>query len=156
MPKNTTNAAPASETIAESYVAVCAEVTPVVKDASNPYFNSEYATLAAIDAMLRPLLARHHLAVGGFARQLIDGTGAEWVTRLVHSSGAMMDFAIPFECADKKPQGYGSAITYFRRYGLAAAFGIVVVGDSCEDDGNRANGNSQKATAKPTASSDDF
>lgn len=126
-------------TLAAALVAAQGEFTPVTKDASNPFFNSEYATLLAVTAMLRPILAKHGLGYTSF--HCATEHGEEWVTRIIHESGETLDTAVPFSCADKKPQGFGSAITYFRRYGLQAAFGVVVVGDALDDDGNRANGN---------------
>lgn len=141
-------------TLAAALVAAQGEFTPVTKDASNPFFNSEYATLAAVTAMLSPILSRHGLGYTGFYRATEHGE--EWVTRIIHESGETLDTAVPFSCADKKPQGYGSAITYFRRYGLQAAFGVVVVGDALDDDGSRANGNKPKVAPKSDEPEVDF
>ena len=149
----TTNAVKAV-TLAAALVAAQGEFTAVAKDADNPFFKSEYATLLAVTAMLRPILAKHGLGYTGFHRATEHGE--EWVTRIIHESGETLDTAVPFFCADKKPQGYGSAITYFRRYGLQAAFGVVVVGDAIDDDGNRANGNSTKVAPKADEPEVDF
>jgi hypothetical protein len=62
-------------------------------------------------------------------------------TILTHTSGQWIqsELALPLLKAD--PQGVGSAITYGRRYGLAAIIGIVA---DVDDDGNAASGKSTK------------
>jgi hypothetical protein len=57
-------------------------------------------------------------------------------TRLLHASGEWMGTAITMNPQDGKPQSAGSAITYGRRYALAAMVGVV---SDDEDDGNAAS-----------------
>ena len=77
----TTNAVKAT-TLAAALVAAQGEFTAVAKDADNPFFKSEYATLLAVTAMLRPILAKHGLGYTGFPPATAHG--AEWVTRIIH------------------------------------------------------------------------
>ena len=102
-------------------------------DAVNPHFRSRYATLAAHIAAVRAPLAAQGISVVQSTR--IDVPGAVVVvTSLIHSSGEWLssELALP---SGATPQTYGSALTYARRYALAALCGIV--GDE-DDDANAA------------------
>lgn len=102
-------------------------------DAVNPHFRSRYATLAAHIAAVRAPLAAQGISVVQSTR--IDVPGAVVVvTSLIHSSGEWIssELALP---SGATPQTYGSALTYARRYALAALCGIV--GDE-DDDANAA------------------
>jgi hypothetical protein len=108
------------------------------KDATNPHFRSQYADLASCWEACRDALTKNGISVVQMGRySMEDEVVVE--TRLCHSSGEWMEgeLALPVTKADA--QGYGSALTYARRYGLCAAVGIAPV----DDDGNAA------AAAKP-------
>lgn len=110
----------------------------------NPHFKSKYADLAAIrDAVIGPL-AQQGIAVV----QLVgsDETGAFLSTRLIHSSGQWIESLHPLP-ATAKPQEFGSALTYARRYSLATICGIAAEED---DDANSA-GHEPMSTARPPA-----
>ena len=65
-----------------------------------------------------------------------DNTGVTVETVFVHESGEMMECGKLHVPASKQdPQGYGSALTYARRYSLMAAAGIAPE----DDDGNAAS-----------------
>jgi hypothetical protein len=69
-------------------------------------------------------------------------------TRLLHSSGEWMESDYPIKPVKPDPQGYGSAITYARRYCLMAVAGIAPE----DDDGNEAsrlNDRQEPASAQP-------
>ena len=112
----------------------------VQKDAKNPFFKSNYATLSAIVDMVRAPLAENGLA---FMQSICgDLTGrARMNTIVTHASGLFIISSIPFTNTATKPQEIGSAITYAKRYGLQAALGVVVADAEDDDDGNVANGN---------------
>ena len=57
------------------------------------------------------------------------------VTTLIHSSGEFMRSKFVVPCK-QDAQGYGSAVTYARRYALSALAGVAPE----EDDGNEASG----------------
>ena len=99
----------------------------------NPHFKSKYADLAAIREAVSGPLAQNGIAV----LQVIDSDdkGSFLVTRLVHSSGQWIESVHPLP-ATAKPQEFGSALTYARRYSLAAICGISAEED---DDANAAN-----------------
>lgn len=105
------------------------------KDSKNPHFNSKYADLAAIWAACRAPLATNGLSV--VQRVSTSGDGAVTVvTRLMHSSGEWIQDRCVFPVAQRTPQAYGSAVTYARRYALAALVGVAAE----DDDGNDASG----------------
>lgn len=108
------------------------------KDATNPHFRSKYADLASVWEACRDALTANGIAVV----QMTEPSGEQEVrviTALFHSSGEWVSgiLALPVTKADA--QGYGSALTYARRYALAAAVGVAPE----DDDGNAA------AAAKP-------
>lgn len=115
-------------------------------DAVNPHFRSRYATLAAHIAAVRAPLAAQGISVVQSTR--IDVPGAVVVvTSLIHASGEWIssELALP---SGATPQTYGSALTYARRYALAALCGIV--GDE-DDDANAATpqAKAKEAHVKP-------
>jgi hypothetical protein len=98
----------------------------------NPHFKSKYADLAEIRDTVTPALSKHGIAV-------VNGTdategGLHVVTRLIHKSGQWIESRFPI--AYDKPQTMGSAITYGKRYNLAAVANIAADED---DDANAAN-----------------
>ena len=98
----------------------------VGKDAKNPHFKSQYATLSACLAVAMPALARHGFALIQYRE------GSDLVTRLGHSSGTELITLYPLEPSKKTEQGWGSAITYARRYQVMALLGLAPE----DDDGN--------------------
>lgn len=109
---------------------------------TNPHFRSKYADLAGIRDAVTPALAKNGIAV----TQCIEIYGEMTVvaTKLMHSSGEMIESRFPIMADVSKPQAIGSAITYARRYSLSAICGISADED---DDGNAA----QEAGGKPVA-----
>lgn len=119
--------------LAPAFVAAQAQIENAHKNAKNPHFKSNYADLAEIINTIRPTLAAHGLAVvqiPGFA----DGV-LTMETMLMHSSGEWVAGTSGSPIAKQDPQGVGSAITYLRRYSLAALCGIAQE----DDDGNAAS-----------------
>ena len=108
------------------------------KDATNPHFKSRYADLAACWEAAKSTLPDNGLCVFQTTR-VSEQDEVIVITRLAHSSGEWIEgeLALPVSKADA--QGYGSALTYARRYGLCAIVGIAPE----DDDGNAA------AAAKP-------
>ncbi len=115
-----------------------AELVTVGKGASNPFFKSKYADLSSIMLAAQPVLTKHGLSVMQLPDNL-DGHPA-LTTIVMHASGQSIQATVPLILAKEDPQGVGSAITYARRYGYAAALQIVIDED---DDGNRASKSGQ-------------
>jgi len=112
------------------------EFTAAKKSADNPFFKSRYADLAEVVAACRAPLAKHGLCV---IQQVTRDAAGGVVLRstLAHSSGQWIASEYSVIPVKADPQGWGSAITYARRYSLAALVGVVTDDD---DDGNAASG----------------
>ena len=119
--------------IAPALVAFQADLTPVSKSATNPFFKSKYAPLPEVMEAIQPLLAKHKLAIIQLVTN-IDGVSA-LNTIVLHESGQKLEAIQPLLLTKQDPQAQGSAITYARRYGVMSALGIVADED---DDGNKA------------------
>ena len=89
----------------------------------------KYADLAAVMDVIREPLAKNGLAFTQFP--ITDANGVTVLTRLMHESGEYLEASLWLPVPLKTPQGYGSSITYARRYGLSAMLGVA----SEDDDG---------------------
>lgn len=110
------------------------EIENASKNSQNPHFRSKYADLAEILNTVRPVFAKHGLSVvqsPSYADGLVSVT-----TTLLHASGQWMQDTASAPASKLDPQGVGSAITYLRRYSLAAFAGIAQE----DDDANSASG----------------
>lgn len=117
-----------------------------LKDSDNPFFKSRYADLASVWEDCRAALSENGLSVIQFPES--DDASLYVVTTLAHSSGQWMRSRLRLTPKDNSPQATGSAITYGRRYALAAAVGVAQV----DDDGNAASG---KGKADPRGEPED-
>jgi hypothetical protein len=119
--------------ISQALVKAQAAMSHAAKDAKNPHFKSAYSSLASVIDAVRPALSSNGLA---FVQKLHSADGGVAVeTVLIHESGEEMSFGVLFIPATKQDaQGFGSAISYGKRYSLQAALGIA----SEDDDGQAA------------------
>lgn len=115
---------------------------PALKSSSNPHFKSKYADLAAcVEAVIDGLNAN---GIALIQKQHPHEGGVSVETIFIHESGEQLSAGVLTVPASKQdPQGYGSALTYARRYSLMAACGIAPE----DDDGNAAS--KAKKPAKP-------
>jgi hypothetical protein len=103
------------------------------KDALNPHFKMRYADLASVVSAIKPALTDNDLWFRQYTHEQTGGVCVE--TMVCHASGDELSFGKLFVPASKQDaQGYGSALTYARRYSLMTAFGICPE----DDDGNLA------------------
>lgn len=125
--------------IAPAFIKAKKAFGPALKDKTNPAFKSKYADLGAcIEAVDDALLAN---GIAMYQETFEDATGVTVETVLLHESGEMIRSGRLHVPASKQdPQGYGSALTYCRRYSLMAACGIAPE----DDDGNAASGKQAK------------
>jgi hypothetical protein len=132
---STTNQSEQISDLAKALNAAQSKLKPALKDSTNPHFRSKYAGLQSVWEAARPALTANGLSVA----QTFGETSGEVVTivtTLLHTSGQWMRSTLTLKPTKADPQGMGSAITYGRRYGLAAILGIVADED---DDGNGAS-----------------
>jgi len=122
-----------------------AEVGTVHKDSANPFFKSNYASLAAVWEATRPILSKHGLSVVQLPSH--DESGYYVETMLMHGSGQWIKSRTYMKPAKDDPQGIGSLISYARRYALQAV--TMVCPD--DDDGEAAMGRNAPAQ-KPVES----
>lgn len=115
-----------------------AEIENASKNSSNPHFKSKYADLAEVINTVRPVFSGHGLSISQFP-SFADGL-ASVETVLMHSSGQWMSGTASAGVTKQDAQGVGSAITYLRRYSLAAVAGIAQE----DDDANAAVGSRPK------------
>lgn len=109
------------------------ELENASKNSQNPHFRSKYADLAEIINTVRPVFAKHGLAVvqsPSYAEGLVSVT-----TLLTHKSGQWIRDIASAPASKLDAQGVGSCVTYLRRYSLAAFAGIAQE----DDDGNAAS-----------------
>jgi hypothetical protein len=117
------------------------EFGPALKTSSNPHFRSKYADLSACVEAVIDGLNNNGIFLMQPTHLCEDGVIVE--TLFIHESGEQMSAGKLHVPASKQDaQGYGSTLTYARRYALMAACGIAPE----DDDGNAA---SKKPTAPP-------
>ena len=123
------------------------QIEPASKNATNPHFRSHYADLASIWDACRGPLNTNGLSIVQFP---CDGdvgrTGL--CTMLLHSSGEYISEVVTTRSQKDDPQGLGSALTYLRRYALAAVVGVTATED---DDGNAASTPANARVAAPAS-----
>lgn len=119
-------------------------ITFASKDATNPHFKNKYADLPAVIDAIKPALNEAGIMFLQTPSPSDSGSLA-LTTRLLHESGEWIEDMATLPLPKNDPQGYGSAMTYARRYALAAITGLY----QDDDDGNAASG--PKPPAKPVA-----
>ena len=119
--------------IAKAMASFQGEVENAKKTADNPYFKSKYADLAEIWDTIRPALTKNGLAIMQIPSA--EGQKVKITTLATHSSGQWIEGELEITATKGDPQAIGSAITYGRRYALAAFCGIAQE----DDDGNKAS-----------------
>jgi hypothetical protein len=107
---------------------------PALKSSTNPHFKSRYADLSACVEAVIDSLNNNGIALIQQNQPSPDGVIIE--TIFLHESGESLNCGQLFVPANKHDaQGFGSALTYARRYSLMAACGIAPE----DDDGNTAS-----------------
>jgi hypothetical protein len=116
-------------------------------DKENPFFKSKYADLSSVWSVARKPLTENGLSV---SQTMDKGSNGDPViiTTLFHNSGQWLRGRLEIPAPKKDPQSFGAAITYGRRYSLAAILGICPEDDDAESAMKR-NNNSKKKASKP-------
>jgi hypothetical protein len=137
--------------IATALAKAQANMGKALKQANNPHFRSKYADLGNVMDACLPALNEAGIA-------LIQPTGEDEHGRyvetiLIHGeSGESLNCRVPLIVSKNDMQGYGSAVTYARRYGLMAMAGIAPE----DDDGNAAAKSPPKQEAPKKISAEQF
>lgn len=120
--------------ISAALVAAQRAFGPALKTATNPHFKTQYVNLAGCVEAVIDALNLNGIMLMQPARECADGVMIE--TLFLHESGEEKSGGVFHVPASKQDaQGYGSAMTYARRYGLMSACGIAPE----DDDGNAAS-----------------
>lgn len=118
------------------------------KDRQNPHLRNRYATLEAVIDAVRIPLADAGISI--LQAGDVSGSVVTVTTRLLHESGEWVEGSLQVAIPDPKgitaAQALGSAMTYGRRYTLAALCGI----GSEEDDDGAGTGKSRPARPAKT------
>jgi hypothetical protein len=141
-----------SETIGELALAlskVQAKLTNPVKDKTAKVtmktggaYSYNYADLASILDLVRPLLSAEGLALLQFPEVELGGVAIRTV--LAHKSGEWVESRLAAKVEDSRPQSIGAAITYLRRYAAQS-----VVGIAAEEDDDAASTEKTTRAATP-------
>lgn len=135
--------------IAKALSLVQKELRGAEKNAENPHFRAGFANLESVWDSIRGPLAANNLSVSQLMG--ISATGQPTlITMLMHSSGEWISGEQLLLPIKQDPQALGSAITYARRYGLAAIIGQIQTDDDGEDSVGR--GKAPKPPATPPQS----
>jgi hypothetical protein len=117
------------------------ELTNPKFNKQNSHFGNKYADLEGILEQVKPVLAGH-----GFRlfQSLSEG---EWLSALIDidTGTTVLVVRIPFITEKQSPQAVGSALTYYRRYGILLLLNLVGEED---DDAEKAEGRGSKKTTK--------
>lgn len=120
------------QTLLGALAAALPQLEAAKKNANNPHFKAKYADLGAVLDAIQPI-AEHGLWFRQVSHEAENGVCIE--TLYIHDTGELSAGKV-FVPADRaNAQGYGSAQTYARRYGLQMAFGLATE----DDDGNAAS-----------------
>lgn len=132
------------KTIAAAMVKAQKEFSPALKTSTNPHFRSRYVSLDGCVEAVIDALNNNGIFLMQKSHDCDNGVKVE--TIFIHESGEELSGGILHVPAQKQDaQGYGSALTYARRYGLMAACGIAPE----DDDGNAASAQAHHPQAKP-------
>lgn len=119
--------------ITKALVAAQADIDGVAKDSTNPHFKNDYASLSAVWKAAKGPLNKAGVAV--IQIPVVSNGEQLLVTTLAHTSGEWFRGTYKVSPTKADPQGYGSAMTYARRYSLMAMTGLTPE----DDDGNAAS-----------------
>lgn len=105
------------------------------KNAENPYFHNNYVSLEGVQKAIDDAAKGTGITYTQLVYDTNDGKTVQ--TIMIHSSGQLLrSGTLTLRPTKSDPQGIGSAITYAKRYQLAAMFGIS---SDIDDDGNEAS-----------------
>lgn len=110
---------------------------PIVKDASNPFFKSRYATLDAIQHHIKDRLSAVGLVV---TQPTVVVDGVPYVKSILYDveSGESIESLFPIVVSKASAQDYGSAVSYAKRYSISGLLNLTIQDE--DDDGEGAEG----------------
>ncbi len=120
-------------TLISALVKAQSEMSHAAFDQTNPHFKSKFASLKSVIDAVKPALNANGIAYVQRSVPMDQGIAVETV---FHGHGEELRTGpVPVPIDRENAQGFGSALTYAKRYSLAMACGISADED---DDGNAA------------------
>ena len=121
--------------LSKALIKVQRNLTPAVKDATNPFVKNKYATLNSVMSACRSALSDAGVVLFQYPVPGGDENTLCLCTKLVHAeSGQFQASLATLPLQKNDAQAFGSALSYGRRYMLSSLLGIVTE----DDDGNAA------------------
>jgi hypothetical protein len=142
-----THSSSETQALANAMLQVQAALSPAIKDDTNPFTQNRYATFNAVMDTCRDALLDNGIWLCQYPVQAETGHMG-LVTKLTHAESGQWQASlavVPLPKAD--PQGYGSCITYAKRYALTAMLGMVTEDD--DGEGAKIPEKSGTATRRP-------
>lgn len=112
------------------------------KNKVNPHLKNKYADLASVWDAIAPALESNKLALLQTPNQS-DDSKLHLETMIIHESGEWISEVLVMPMPKQDPQGYGSALSYARRYHASSMLGVV----QDDDDGQQASKGSASLAA---------
>lgn len=117
--------------LARALIEVQKSLQPAIKDASNPFCKSRYATLNSVMDSCREKLISNGIWLTQYPIPVDQPNCLGLVTKLTHAESGQYQSSLAVVPLPKlDPQGVGICITYMRRYALSAMLGIVTEEDT--------------------------
>lgn len=147
--------------LAPALIKAIAETQDIVADSTNPFHKNSYASLSAHLAKLKPIFAKHGLAILQFPTSNYDTNGVGVKTMVLHTSGEHIESVITIQSPTVTTkdggtktgfsgQDAGALISYLRRYALASVAGVAT--EDCDAETTRIShgGEPSKSIVKST------
>lgn len=104
----------------------------VKKDKKNSHLHNTYATLDSILQAVTPALVNSNLMLMQDMLESDDKSRMKVETTILHESGQWVKYYSEICIVKNDPQACGSALTYARRYAIAAALGLAQADDDAQ------------------------
>lgn len=119
--------------IAPALLAAQRNITFATKNSKNPHYKNDYADLSSVIDAIKYALNEAGIVFIQTPTPSEDGR-LHLVTRMMHETGEWIEDTAVCSLQKQDAQGFGSAMTYLRRYSLAAFCGLY----QSDDDGEAA------------------
>lgn len=119
------------KSIAPALVQAQKAITFASKDGINPHFKNKYASLSSVIDAIKPALNDAGIVFVQTASPSEDNK-LHLTTRLIHTSGEWIEDVATCPLSKQDAQGFGSCMSYLRRYSLASITGLYQDDDDAQ------------------------